>query len=1563
MANGRVHWAALANSWAANRGRDEPQRTAAALKTIYNKIVKGELTVRETPSDHDGEATIGRELNLTVPDTSSSNDDTTNINLGSPCPNEEVGPSERRPVSSIENLSNVSSSLLDEQRKRYWSSNEIERLVSMVHHYKILGGGRVQWDDLTSAWESLRRPEDPPRSKEALKCTYARAARQRRQMPQNVAYTSAVLRQSGPLPDLELRGADSDAQREGVTTQAFERRVEMPEVTVECSPVIRPSSPLPREELNDVDSASQREDTTVQALEHIELSNNRITTESSQDLCEQHPLTSGPEECPVVNDGPVAFGAQPREDDSSAESLEHAAQNRHNSAPVAEDALSNIGSAEESTSTEGSSTTESNPRSRSTRHRESSPPGSHAEDADMRRQRSKALLWTSTELAKLSNLVEEHREASGRINWDSLRNSWDNSLSGNEPVRSLAALKSAYGKIARALERAQRQARPYENAQHDEQEVHETTDANEDDQQMNDIGSVEGLDRETSGPDSALETSEANRNLRDLMRERFNRYYRVALESHDRQPIRRPNGEIPEEILRLGNDIIREQLSCRNSTRKKTLTSLNAAVYAIGKTIATVVLEGESEKSGKTHQKLRDQKAMRDYLIKAISLLSHELKRRERNQGAPKKRFLELSRLQRVSTSTEIQRLLVRYKDELGIVNSAIKAIQDSLKRIRERRRGYPAVAREPREQEVNVPVAEVREHWKSIIGEPQQFQPSDDLKAWAQGLGEESNNLGMELPEEVWANIFAKIKPWKATGPDGIQGFWWKKLPEAKERLKMWCKQALQRPHQNIPKWLCRGKVVLIPKGSSQARGPGDFRPIACLNTCYKVLTAMIAQQILRTASSVLPQEQVALRKGIWGCIHAHTLDQTICKDAIRRNKPLHMLWVDMTKAFDSVSHGAIKWILARSGVPSPTRRLLSVIMSRQSVRYCGYQNGRMVRSKPLDVKRGVMQGDTLSPLLFCMAIAPISAKLRNSVSPYRTATGALSPNSEPLEINHQFYMDDLKVYTSRWDDIAKAKQGIEKVAGELGLQMNPTKCAVNSLNVPQQLTATEEMENIPVLGSSSLYKYLGAEQNALINIDELWTRVVAKSEATAVRIMQSNLTVRQKVNGYNQVVIPKLKYAFSCVVYGTGKFQTMRKRARTFDETIRKLLADCKMRYGHSCTARLYANKEDGGLGLKSAEEELEHTVVYNWCYVASRPELQIPYLLCESLRRSNKRSLSSDFYSVLAENRLENEVTRDPEATIHVRGTPYTTATKAARAISTLVHGRWARTRLHEWKQREVASRVIAGNTSGNPDCICLKDSFLWSKTGWVSSEVLRNVWAAQEGSLPTKGSASGQTIWPNSNQLCRLRCPAKETAEHIVSACDYWRTGLMVNRHDEVARVIYKSLKKKYGLNSVVTNTHVPHVVEGNDVVLHWNDRILTTEYIKHDRPDIVVRDNKAKTIWIIDIAVAWYTRITEQEKKKICKYGVNSCLPQNTSIDDYHPGSNLKADLQAQHGMSVEVVPIVVGTCGECSANLRRYVRLLNLPDKTEAIIERMQRCAVLGTHRIIKSHLSKGDGW
>lgn len=64
----------------------------------------------------------------------------------------------------------------------------------------------------------------------------------------------------------------------------------------------------------------------------------------------------------------------------------------------------------------------------------------------------------------------------------------------------------------------------------------------------------------------------------------------------------------------------------------------------------------------------------------------------------------------------------------------------------------------------------------------------------------------------------------------------------------------------------------------------------------------------------------------------------------------------------------------------------------------------------------------------------------------------------------------------------------------------------------------------------------------------------------------------------------------------------------------------------------------KNEGGLGLKLVEEELEHSIVYTWCYVASNADFLVSYELAERLRASNKRSVLSDFQAVMAAHGLE-------------------------------------------------------------------------------------------------------------------------------------------------------------------------------------------------------------------------------------------------------------------------------------------------------------------------------------
>lgn len=186
-------------------------------------------------------------------------------------------------------------------------------------------------------------------------------------------------------------------------------------------------------------------------------------------------------------------------------------------------------------------------------------------------------------------------------------------------------------------------------------------------------------------------------------------------------------------------------------------------------------------------------------------------------------------------------------------------------------------------------------------------------------------------------------------------------------------------------------------------------------------------------------------------------------------------------------------------------------------------------------------------------------------------------------------------------------------------------------------------------------------------------------------------------------------------------------------------------------------------------------------------------------------------------------------------------------------------------------------------------------------------------------------------------------------------------VMVERHDDVARVLYYSLKQKGDLCSVKNNTRLPHVVDNEHVEIHWNMPIVTGESLVHNRPDIMVWHKRENRIWIIEISVSWYIRIARQERRKLHKYDTNSNLADETAVEDFYPEANLRGAMQRECKCQVDVIPIVLGTCGECSANLRRHVSSIELPDETDWIIKKLERYAALGTNRLVKCDLANTD--
>ena len=116
-------------------------------------------------------------------------------------------------------------------------------------------------------------------------------------------------------------------------------------------------------------------------------------------------------------------------------------------------------------------------------------------------------------------------------------------------------------------------------------------------------------------------------------------------------------------------------------------------------------------------------------------------------------------------------------------------------------------------------------------------------------------------------------------------------------------------------------------------------------------------------------------------------------------RKKNLSTVWVDYKKAFDSVPHS---WILKCPEIYriSPNMKDFIKANGKQPSHLYNHNKGT-ISSREIKINSGIFQGDSLSPLLFCIALAPLSSLLNKSKYGYKISNAI---------ITHLFYMDDLK-------------------------------------------------------------------------------------------------------------------------------------------------------------------------------------------------------------------------------------------------------------------------------------------------------------------------------------------------------------------------------------------------------------------------------------------------------------------------------------------------------------------------------------------------------------------------
>ena len=315
----------------------------------------------------------------------------------------------------------------------------------------------------------------------------------------------------------------------------------------------------------------------------------------------------------------------------------------------------------------------------------------------------------------------------------------------------------------------------------------------------------------------------------------------------------------------------------------------------------------------------------------------------------------------------------------------------------------------------------------------------------------------------------------WKSPGVDGIQNFWLKKFTSLHGKLAFAYNQIIDNPDL-APLWLTEGVTYLLPK-NEDTHLPKNYRPITCLPTTYKNMTSIVSNRIYDFLSSnnVMPAEQKGCVRGSYGCKDHLLLSKAVMEDSKKRKTNMRVAWIDYKKAFDSVPHSWILQVLSLYHINSSIVTFCERIMKQWKTKMMLHSEGGTIISGDVKIRRGIFQGDSLSPLLFCMCLFPLSTELNRSGFGY-----GLKANKQ--KVNHLLYMDDLKLFAKNDEELEGLLWTSKLFSDDIQMDFGLDKCAKLSI-VAGRVTKKDnvllnDLSEIQNLEVGQTYKYLGVEE-----------------------------------------------------------------------------------------------------------------------------------------------------------------------------------------------------------------------------------------------------------------------------------------------------------------------------------------------------------------------------------------------------------------------------------------------------------------------------------------------------
>ena len=409
---------------------------------------------------------------------------------------------------------------------------------------------------------------------------------------------------------------------------------------------------------------------------------------------------------------------------------------------------------------------------------------------------------------------------------------------------------------------------------------------------------------------------------------------------------------------------------------------------------------------------------------------------------------------------------------------------------------------------------------------------------------------------EEELETVLKKLKNKKAPRLDEIPPEVWKTRRFNDILLKS-CTSLYNQ--SSIQIWT-EGCILPFPKKGDLSLAT-NYRGITLTPIAAKIYNSMLLNRIQPEVEKVLRRNQNGFRNNRSTVGQSLTV-RRIIEGVKANNLAAVILFVDFSKAFDSIHRGKIAEILQADGIPNETITAIMML----------YRNTKaMVRSPDGDtdffnVVAGVLQGDTLALFLFILTLDYI---LRTSVDKLNsfgfTLEKAKSRRYPAKKITDADYADNLALFSDKIDDAERLLHAVEEAAARIGLYVNAKKTEYVGYKQNGEIkdlkgTTLKEVEHFTYLGSN----ISSTEKDVMIRIVKAW------SALNRLRtIWKSSLPDNTKRNFFRAVVE-------SVLIYGSTAWTLTKHLEDKLDGTYTKMLRAIlnKSWKQHPTNDQLYGN-----------------------------------------------------------------------------------------------------------------------------------------------------------------------------------------------------------------------------------------------------------------------------------------------------------------------------------------------------------------------------------------------------